>query len=1045
MPEYLAPGVYVEEIDTGSKPIEGVSTSTAGMIGVTERGPVGVPMLTTSFGEFERVFGGLLDEGFEDHRHLPFAVDGFFTNGGKRLFVVRVLDTVGARRAAFDLHDRGTAAGIATTLLRPVREGQGIAGSPVMVLDGAAFAVVAANQPFRIGDGSTAEYRQVDTGAAATADNHVPLHLPLSHPHAAGAPVRNIVRTTTGTALALDGNVARGEREVVLTGAAGAVSALAVGEAVHIGTDPQGEYRVVRSRTEIDTTHVRVTLDSPLHLAHANAEPVNRLDLAVANVAASTLAAGARQGDSVAFVAALGAGFTNTAQLVVFDAGTDVEVRRIGDLHELALRRPLGERLPAGSVVQGVTMTDTGTARALTRAGGVGNLAIALDSRQGIAAGSVLRIGTGAAAEFVTVDVDPDAGLGGANPGTVLLRHSLRLDHPVGTQVRPQTVAVAAAPPATATLFTADADATRLVVGHGTGYATNDVVRLTTPAGAESYATLGANATDRTPGYVTLADPLAHSHAPGEPVVARNALLEVRALDRGGWGNRLRVSVEDEEIGLLAGTTLDVVVSARQIRLASYAGIQAGTVLELQDATTGAAVDGLIKVVDVNRADGTISLAADLTAAQQTAGLRVHSREFSLTVRLYRRPDPAVPTRGETVTDEETFRYLSMDPRHSRYVQTIVGATDGPVRRSDRRPEGESRLVRVCDVAHDLAEPQRTTTLRSVRPGPEALVDLLPNGRTRAARHRLEDGDDSLATITDDTYIGTDAAEPENRTGLHSLRNIDDVSIVSVPGRVSAQLQGALIDHCELMRYRFAVLDGPPPPTDTLTDVQAQRQQFDTKYAALYHPWPLIAEPFPPRLDEAPMLPVPPSGHVIGVYARTDIERGVHKAPANEVVRGILSLNRLLTKSEQDLLNPSPKNINVIRDFRPDGRGIRIWGARVITSDPDYKYVPVRRLLIFLEKSIERGLQWVVFEPNAEPLWARVRRSVSDFLRVVWRNGALEGVKEEQAFFVRCDRTTMTQTDIDNGRLICLIGVAPVKPAEFVIVRIGLKTAEAES
>jgi phage tail sheath protein FI len=157
------------------------------------------------------------------------------------------------------------------------------------------------------------------------------------------------------------------------------------------------------------------------------------------------------------------------------------------------------------------------------------------------------------------------------------------------------------------------------------------------------------------------------------------------------------------------------------------------------------------------------------------------------------------------------------------------------------------------------------------------------------------------------------------------------------------------------------------------------------------------------------------------------------------------SLSRLLNKEEQDILNPSPKNINVIRDFRPQGRGIRIWGARVITSDPDYKYVPVRRLLIFLEHSIDRGLQWVVFEPNAEPLWARVRQSVTSFLNVVWRNGALEGTKAEQAFFVKCDRTTMTQTDIDNGRLICVIGVAPVKPAEFVIIRIGLKTAEAES
>ena len=190
--------------------------------------------------------------------------------------------------------------------------------------------------------------------------------------------------------------------------------------------------------------------------------------------------------------------------------------------------------------------------------------------------------------------------------------------------------------------------------------------------------------------------------------------------------------------------------------------------------------------------------------------------------------------------------------------------------------------------------------------------------------------------------------------------------------------------------------------------------------------------------------PIPPAGHVVGIYARTDIERGVHKAPANEVVRGIVGLQRLLTKGEHDILNPYPMNVNVIRDFRPDSRGIRVYGGRVITSDSDWKYVNVRRLIIFIEASIDRGLQWVVFEPNAEPLWARVRRSIGNFLTLVWRNGALEGTKPEEAFFVKCDRTTMTETDIQSGRLIAVVGVAPVRPAEFVIVRIGLWTAHAE-
>jgi phage tail sheath protein FI len=315
------------------------------------------------------------------------------------------------------------------------------------------------------------------------------------------------------------------------------------------------------------------------------------------------------------------------------------------------------------------------------------------------------------------------------------------------------------------------------------------------------------------------------------------------------------------------------------------------------------------------------------------------------------------------------------------------------------------------------------------------------------ARQRLEEvlGDDSIGSLTDSHYLGVDNIDPEQRTGLQGLRNVEEISLVAVPGQVSARLQQGVIDHCELMRYRFGVLDSTPEPRDTIADVQDQRQQFDTKYAALYYPWLTIPDPFPANLADVRDYAIPPSGHMLGVYARTDIDRGVHKAPANEVVRGVTDLRRKVNKEQQDILNPFPSNINVIRDFRDNNRGIRVYGGRVITSDPDWKYVNVRRLLIFIEASIDRGLQWVVFEPNSEPLWARVQRTVTNFLTVVWRNGALEGTQPEEAFFVRCDRTTMTQTDIDNGRLIVQVGVAPVKPAEFVIVRIGLWTARSES
>jgi phage tail sheath protein FI len=379
-----------------------------------------------------------------------------------------------------------------------------------------------------------------------------------------------------------------------------------------------------------------------------------------------------------------------------------------------------------------------------------------------------------------------------------------------------------------------------------------------------------------------------------------------------------------------------------------------------------------------------------------------------------------------------------MDPRHSRYFETVIGRIGGPLRLADRRPEGDSWFIRVRDTATTQA------VLESIRLGPETLVDILPDGSLRPARHALVDGDDSIATLNDTHYIGADDPNPEDRTGLYCLRNVEEISIVAAPGRTSPAMQAALIAHCELARYRFAVLDGPPPPLDALADITAQRQQFDTKYAAIYHPWLVIPHPYPANPARPEDYAIPPSGHTIGIYARTDIERGVHKAPANEVVRGVFGLQRLLNKEQHDILNPFPVNINVIRDFRPNNRGIRVYGGRVITSDSDWKYVNVRRLLIFIEASIDRGLQWVVFEINAEPLWARVRRSIANFLNLVWRNGGLEGTKPEEAFFVKCDRTTMTQTDIDSGRLICLVGVAPVKPAEFVIVRIGLWTAHAD-
>src|SRR5262249_22020281 len=241
-------------------------------------------------------------------------------------------------------------------------------------------------------------------------------------------------------------------------------------------------------------------------------------------------------------------------------------------------------------------------------------------------------------------------------------------------------------------------------------------------------------------------------------------------------------------------------------------------------------------------------------------------------------------------------------------------------------------------------------------------------------------------------------------------------------------VQLAMIAHAERMGDRIAILDAPPGMKPQ--DVKRWRERdtnYDSKYAALYYPWLQVDGPDGKPID------VPPCGHIAGIYARNDNERGVHKAPANEVVRGALSAQIQITKGEQDVLNPS--GVNCIRSFV--GRGLRVWGARTLSSDPAWRYINVRRLFNYVEESIMLGTQWVVFEPNDQALWQRVRRTITGFLNRVWRDGALFGTTPEEAFYVKCDAENNPPETRDVGQLIVEIGIAPVKPAEFVIFRIS--------
>jgi hypothetical protein len=273
-------------------------------------------------------------------------------------------------------------------------------------------------------------------------------------------------------------------------------------------------------------------------------------------------------------------------------------------------------------------------------------------------------------------------------------------------------------------------------------------------------------------------------------------------------------------------------------------------------------------------------------------------------------------------------------------------------------------------------------------------------------------------------FIGKDEG-PGRRTGLNVFNDISEINLVMAPGQSDPAIQDAVISHCENNKYRFAILDAAEElGKDGIAKMPKPR---DSQYAAYYFPWIQVYDP------EKGNIFVPPSGHMAGIYARSDSERGVHKAPANEIVRGALGLRYNITRPEQDFLNP--RGINCIRNM--GDRGIRVWGARTISSDPSWRYINVRRLFLMIEQSIEIGTQWVVFEPNDQNLWKRVSRDLTAFLLRIYNSGALMGKTPEEAFYVKCDSETNPPEVVDAGQMVCEIGIAPVKPAEFVIFRIG--------
>lgn len=454
-------------------------------------------------------------------------------------------------------------------------------------------------------------------------------------------------------------------------------------------------------------------------------------------------------------------------------------------------------------------------------------------------------------------------------------------------------------------------------------------------------------------------------------------ILSVQATSEGLYGNRIVISVSSsakKKMQLLSKES-DLVYIAK-----SAAGFEEGSIVKAEDEYNR------ITSIFGNQITFEVPFSGDVVDESLVPEKVLYLCEMDIQVQC-----------GD---DVENYSEVNLNPVSGNYLPTLLG---------------KSSLVKVqAELVSDIQEPAAAIV------GAEKGEVTLSGG-----------SDGTLSSVDAATFIGKDSG-PGKRTGIQAFLENTTVSILAAPGITMPDVIASLTAHCENTKSRFAVIDMPRDISDT-KELIGYREMIDSTYAAMYHPWVAGFDRLSHKQDY-----FPPSGAVMGVYSRTDAERGVHKAPANETVR-CTGLNIYFNKGEQDILNPA--GVNLIRAI--PGQGIRVWGARTASSNAAFKYVNIRRLFIFVEESIKANTGWVVFEPNDATLWNRVSISITSFLETLWRNGMLAGGSPGESFFVEIGPTTMTQDDIQNGRLICNIGIAPVRPAEFVIFRVTQHTSGA--
>lgn len=929
MPEYLHPGVYIEETSYRAKPIQGVSTSTAGFVGACTKGVEGRATLVTSMGQFRRRFGEPISPPENPGDYLGHSVKAFFDNGGKRVYIVRAL---AANAAA------STEALLQGTILR-LADGVTVRG-PTRIIPLNTLRRVEANTVLRIHQRAGANEPFV-AGSTLTVESYD-----------AG---RNRITVIPGDEIA-DGTALEPENTYFTIEGLPVPTAGATFTAKNRGVD--GDNISIHIRPT-DLPPVAITVPS-----------VNRNQPVVATITGAVGAA-----DTTLEISSAGLRRLRSGDQI--EVGT-ADVRTISSI-EVAT---LDYTLAAGPAVD--HSAGGGTISLLSRGGSalavpleLGNIpAGAFDLTAPLApeanfphnaaatleAGDVIRLETGPDQDdlnVVAVTLSQDVAAG----------QHVTLDAAVGADLTDPPVRL---------IETDDSnpDYARLVLADVSGFTAP--FRLPTAEGVSV-----GDGTNTESSTILLVD------------AATNSLIVSKAAVPGPdeFSNAVTAANFTTVEALQVATN-----GTDRVPVASTGSFYPGAVVELDTSTekhemTVASVDAGARTVTFT---APLPLAAGdvIEVDPDPAARATYLRTAEIEIQIL-----------EGGINKETFTRLTWSPDN-----TVEAFNRNYIQRLND-PEIGSDLVTV-----------------TAAPAPGGLLEDQPT--TAWGFPQALSGGSNGDPLGDVGLIGTDNG-PGQRTGIQALWERDDISIVAVPGVVSENVQAALITHCENQKYRIAVLD-MPQNTPLVSDLQSHRNNYDTKYAAMYAPWLKTMD-----LSNGQTILVPPCGHVAGIYARTDNTVGVHKAPANEVVRNITDVEFPFTAGEQDVLNPI--GVNLIRDLTP--RAIRVWGARTITSDQEWKYVNVRRLFIFLEHSIDLGTQWVVFEPNSEALWARVTGTITAFLTSVWKSGALMGTKPEEAFFVTCDRSTMTQDDLDNGRLICEVGVAPVMPAEFVIFRIGQFTA----